>query len=439
MSKKKKLLIKTGILVIWLLIWQLITVMVHNDILLTGPVDVIKRLGKEIFETSFYRAVSGTIVRVLLGFLLGLMIGVLLGAVSYRYEMVKMFFAPVVSVMKSVPVAAIVVLILIWMGSDNLAVPISFVVVFPQIYISTITGLNEVTKEQKEMMHSFEMRFFNRCMYIYRPALMPYLINAVRISVGMGFKSGIAAEVIGIPVHSIGEALYMSKIYLDTSGVLAWTVVVLLISTIMEKLIVFLVKKAGNVYVRPMTGVRKQEEKDFSFEALDVTYDNGVQIKVPKVAARAGERLCIMGPSGCGKTTWLLATGKISGVKPAYVFQDNRLCMQCSAKDNVLMVCSSKKVSEVKELLTTLLPEEAIDKPVAEFSGGMRRKTVLARALLSGGNLLLLDEPFTGMDEESKRKAAECILKYAEGRTLIFATHNEEDMHILQSKNAGIF
>ena len=124
MSKKKKLLIKTGILVIWLLIWQLITVMVHNDILLTGPVDVIKRLGKEIFETSFYRAVSGTIVRVLLGFLLGLMIGVLLGAVSYRYEMVKMFLAPVVSVMKSVPVAAIVVLILIWMGSDNLAVPI---------------------------------------------------------------------------------------------------------------------------------------------------------------------------------------------------------------------------------------------------------------------------------------------------------------------------
>lgn len=439
MSKEKKLIVKISIVILWLLIWQAVVVAVHNDILLTGPFDVIKRLGRELFGEAFYRSVAGTIARILAGFSLGLVFGVFLGAISYRYEILRMFFAPLVSVLKSIPVAAFVVLVLIWMGSANLAIPISFVVVFPQIYISTLTGLLEISKEQKEMMQAFEMRFFNRCMFVYRPALMPYLVNAVKISVGMGFKSGIAAEVIGIPENSVGEALYMSKIYLDTTGVLAWTVVVLLLSTVLEKLIVMLVKKVGNMYIRPFAGNRKNGKRDFSFEAVKVNYESGVEIEVPPVSIKAGERFCIMGASGCGKTTWLSVIGKLPEVKPAFVFQDDRLCPSLSGRDNVMAACSKDNISSPDELLGFLLPAEALDKPVSQYSGGMKRKVALIRALLSGGNLLLLDEPFTGMDEESKRKAVECIFKYAEGRAVIFTTHNEEDMHILQSKNAGIF
>ena len=144
---------------------------------------------------------------------------------------------------KSIPVASFVILALIWIGSENLSVLISFLVVFPMIYINTIAGLKSTDKKLLEMAQVFSLNLPRRIRFIYLPALMPYLISGCRIALGMSWKSGIAAEVIGVPGRTIGEKLYLSKIYLATSDVFAWTIVIILISAAFEKAFLWLLEQ----------------------------------------------------------------------------------------------------------------------------------------------------------------------------------------------------
>ena len=101
---------------------------------------------------------------------------------------------------------------------------ISFLVVFPILYVNTIAGLESTDLRLKEMALVFHVSLPRRIRFIYLPALMPYLISSCKIALGMSWKSGIAAEVIGVPSHTIGENLYMAKIYLATPDVFAWTI-----------------------------------------------------------------------------------------------------------------------------------------------------------------------------------------------------------------------
>ena len=94
------------------------------------------------------------------------------------------------------------------------------------------------------MARVFHMSGWKKFRYIYWPALLPYLISGANISLGMSFKSGIAAEVIGVPDHSIGEKLYMAKIYLSTADLFAWTLVIIVISGLFEKVFIALLKAA---------------------------------------------------------------------------------------------------------------------------------------------------------------------------------------------------
>ena len=145
--------------------------------------------------------------------------------------------------MKSVPVASFVILALIWTGSEHLAVLISFLVVFPILYVNTLAGLQSADIRLLEMARVFRVRPLRRVRFIYLPALLPYLSGGCRVALGMSWKSGVAAEVIGLPSHSIGEHLYMSKIYLETDGLFAWTIVIIAISVLVERLVLFFLNR----------------------------------------------------------------------------------------------------------------------------------------------------------------------------------------------------
>ena len=130
-----------------------------------------------------------------------------------------------------------VVVFLIWSGAEYLVFYISFMVVFPNLYGNLLTGLKKVEPQMKEMAQVFRVPFWKRLRCIYRPAYLPYLKTGVSYSVGMCFKSGVAAEIIGLPDRAIGTRLYMDKIYLNTAGVFAWMAVIVFLSYITERLL----------------------------------------------------------------------------------------------------------------------------------------------------------------------------------------------------------
>ena len=238
---------KTGIVVIWLLIWQLLAIIIHNKILLAGPIESLSALLTMAKTEEFTASVITSVIHIVLGVVIGSVLGIILGALSLRFRLLSEFLSPVVTTIKSVPVASFVVLILIWIGSDNLSTVIVSLVVFPILYLATTNGLSAADDKLLEMAHVYHMPTANKVRFIYLPALIPSYLGAFSVAVGMGFKSGAAAEVIGQPLLTMGNGLYKSKVNLDTAEVFAWTFMIVLASFVVEKLfmlIIALVKKA---------------------------------------------------------------------------------------------------------------------------------------------------------------------------------------------------
>lgn len=241
----KKTLLKGAILAFWLLVWEIAAVCIAKPVVLVGPWTVLQTLWHLAGTSAFWRSVVGSVGRICLGFTLAFLAGVCLGGVSYKLSWVRALFAPVVAVMKAIPVASFVILILIWTGSRGLACAIAFLVAFPAIYLHTIAGLSGADRQLLEMAQVFRLGFFRRLWYIYRPPLLLQLANACRVALGMSWKAGIAAEVIGTPTHSIGENLYLAKVFFSTGELLAWTLVVIVLSSVLEKCVMLLLRWLG--------------------------------------------------------------------------------------------------------------------------------------------------------------------------------------------------
>lgn len=177
----------------WITIWQFASMYLGQEILLASPVSVVRKLFELSFTGNFWQSVGFSFVHIVTGFLLAMFLGIFLAVLAYWSKTVEILIAPVIAVVKSTPVASFIILCLIWIPSRNLSVFISFLMV------------------------------------------LPYFLSACRLSLGMCWKAGVAAEVIGVPSGSIGEKLYNAKIYLNTPDLFAWTIVIIVISFVFEK------------------------------------------------------------------------------------------------------------------------------------------------------------------------------------------------------------
>ncbi len=240
-SNLKKLLIISASVLFWLLIWQIAAVKLNSKILLVSPVEVIGRLGELLPTAEFWRSVMFSAARILLGFALGLTCGCGLALAAGKLKFVRLLFAPLVSVMKSIPVASFTILALIWIGSEDLSVLVSFLICVPIVYANMLEGIDSLDPKLKEMSRVFGIPVWRRFVGVYLSQLLPYFRSASRLAIGLCWKSGAAAEVIGIPDGSIGEKLFEAKVYLETADLFAWTLAVILLSKLCETLFVAVV------------------------------------------------------------------------------------------------------------------------------------------------------------------------------------------------------
>lgn len=229
----------------WLGIWQAASMLVAKPVLFASPMDTVRALLRLLPTPDFWRAVLGSFRRIALGFFLALIFGVLTGAAAFRFRLLRELVSPLLTLMKSVPVASFIILVLVWFGSANLAVIVALIIVFPLIYFATLSGLGSADPELLELAKVHRVPSKRVIWQLYRPALWPYLRGACASALGMSWKAGIAAEVIGTPEWSIGEQLYLSKIYMDTAELFAWTLTVIVLSAVFEKAVLWLLGKAG--------------------------------------------------------------------------------------------------------------------------------------------------------------------------------------------------
>ena len=178
---------------------------------------------------------------------------------------------------------------------------------------------------------------------------------------------------------------------------------------------------------------------------MDIRIDNltksyGPKLALPPFSARVeeGEIVCLLGQSGCGKTTLLrlllgLETptgGSVTGLpdRISAVFQEDRLCPAFSAVTNVSLALGRQaSKEEIAALLRELGLGDALTKPVRELSGGMQRRVSIARSLLMPADLYLMDEPFKGLDEDTRKTVMDAVLERTRGKTLLVVTHDPEE------------
>lgn len=206
-----------------------------SDLIICSPLRAFKRLVELLTVPEFYRAIGFSALRILSGFSGALLLGTVLAAVSSRLWVVKTLLQPITSIIKATPVASFIILALIWFGSKNLSFFISFLMVFPVIYLNILEGLESCDIKLKEMAQVFGIGPVKKLCYIVFPQLLPFITSACSVALGLCWKSGIAAEVIGIPSGSVGEKLYKAKLYFETGDLLAWTAVIIVISALFER------------------------------------------------------------------------------------------------------------------------------------------------------------------------------------------------------------
>lgn len=240
---KKDVLTRILAVLAALAMWQLAAMSVGSRILLATPWQALGRLLALLPTAGLWRTVGCSFVRIAGGFLLALALGTALALAAYRWRMVETLLRPYVVVIKSVPVASFIILALIWMGSARLPLFISFLMVFPVIYGNTLQGLKSTDPQLLEMARLFRVPWARRLRYIHLPALEPFLLAGCSTALGMSWKAGVAAEVIGVVGGSIGERLYEAKIYLETADLLAWTVVIVAVSALFERLFLALLRR----------------------------------------------------------------------------------------------------------------------------------------------------------------------------------------------------
>ena len=242
---KRKGRIRLWAVIFWLAVWQIASMVLRQELFLVSPARVLLRLSQLALEPPFWASVASSLLRIGGGFLLAAALGAALAVLAAGFSRVRELLEPLMLSVKSVPVASFIILALLLFSSRYLAILISFLIVLPVVYTNVCTGIQEMDKSLLEMARVFQIPAWRRKRYVELPQVLPYFRSACAVAVGLSWKAGVAAEVIGMPEGSIGEQLQQAKIYLNTPDLLAWTVVIILVSLGFEKLFLALVDWAG--------------------------------------------------------------------------------------------------------------------------------------------------------------------------------------------------
>lgn len=443
----------------WVAIWLIVAHAIGNDLLLAGPFDTLGALVRSLGELPFWAAVGSTSLRIVVTGAASAAAGAALGALAWRFRIAQQLLAPALQVMKSAPVACVIVIVLVAWGAAGALIVIVAFVALPPFYVAMQQALDERPRGTERVLQLAgvgRLRIFLACTW---PDALPFFTAASKTAVALSWRAGITAELLCLPLGSIGAGVYAAKLTLSSSELLVWTIVVMLLSWLTEKAVLGLLRLSARSQQFALHGLPPRAEHraaapssgaGSALALADISKAFGDQRIAEALNLRiAGdERVCLMAPTGTGKSTLLHLlmgmeapdAGTVEApAKLGAMLQQPSLIGGLSAYQNVLLAAApGTDPTEVRATLAELLPTGTIDRPARELSGGTMRLTELARALFSNGDALVLDEPFAGLDAASRLRAGALILQLQSGRPLIVATHDPADIKLLDAQRTAL-
>lgn len=222
-----------GILLI-LLCWKLGSLWMDSAIILPAPEAVLRVFLRLVSESDFWRSAGATLLRGLRAFAFSLFAGLLCGIAAGYWKAFRRLLSPILAVIRSTPVLAVILLALIWFQSGQVPVFVTFLMVFPLICGNTIEGMRQIDRDLLEMVRAYRLTRGKKMKHLILPSLLPYLTAASFNGLGLTWKVTVAAEVLSQPRYGVGTGMQYAQLNLETAEVLAWTLVAILLSAITE-------------------------------------------------------------------------------------------------------------------------------------------------------------------------------------------------------------
>ena len=236
-------MIKAGVIVAWLLLWQLTAAIVDSEFLFPSPISVIKRLSELVVTADFWKAAAYSLGRISLGCAGGIIVGTLFGALTAFSKPLYEFFSPLLVTVKTTPVASFIILLLVWVKRSGIPIVIAFLMVVPILWSNVAEGLRNADRQLLEAAKIFRFTRMQKIKGVYIPSVRPSFTAGCTTAIGFSWKAGIAAEILAIPPDTVGYNLYYAKINLEYDDLFAWTAAVIAMSFLLEKAVVKILKK----------------------------------------------------------------------------------------------------------------------------------------------------------------------------------------------------
>lgn len=218
----------------WIGVWHIAAAVIGQDFLLASPVKVAHRLGELVVTGDFWKTVGTSLGRIGIGFVAAAVVGSAVAAIAATSRAADALARPLMAAIRSAPVVSFIIIVLLWTDSGKLAAITSFLMVLPVMYTNVLEGIRNRDRSLVEAASVFGVPSIRRVRAIDAPAVLPFFTAACHTGIGLAWKSGVAAEVIGVASGSIGERMYQAKLFLSSEDLFAWTVVVVALSVACE-------------------------------------------------------------------------------------------------------------------------------------------------------------------------------------------------------------
>lgn len=249
------------ITIFWFGIWEVLSLLINKSLLFPTPIRVVEKLINLALTSQFWEITLLSLLRVGLGIIIAIILGSIIGLLCSFSKITYSFITPFVTVIKSTPVASFIILFIVLIKNGNEITPIiiSSLMVFPIVFSNVYKGIESVDKNLIEVSKIYKIPFKQRISALYLPTLMPYFSSALLSSIGLGWKAGIAAEVLCTPKISIGTELFNGKQYFENIDVFAWTATVIIISLVFELVVTRLFKLILKKYIKSSGGTNENK------------------------------------------------------------------------------------------------------------------------------------------------------------------------------------
>ncbi len=463
-------------------LWALLARLVSSAIILPGPEEVLVSLGRLLGDRAFPPVVLSTLLRVFVALLISVPLASAVGVLAGLRPAFDDFLRPLFALITATPVLSIILIAFFVFGQEGTPLFTAFLMVFPIVTQASMGAVRDIDQALVQLCRVYRLPLSARLRWLWLPALLPRVAQALRAGLGMSWKVVVAAEVLVQPFLSLGKDMYLAKMNLETADLFALTLVTVALAAASEALIPLSARILRNSARRglwrqragladaavvppslPDFGSLAAAEKGAArepvapdaggrlvFERVSFSWPGHQVLEDFSFAMESGERVAILGPSACGKTTILslaaglcqIQSGGIRAPSAAMVFQDSRLFPKESILDNVALPFQgpvpfgvdaaswrARGRAAAREMLERVGLGTRSGALPAALSGGQRQRAALARAFVADAPLLLMDEPFQSLDLPLRIQLMDVSLELLASfpRSVLLVTHDPRE------------